>query len=130
MYPYPIHDTQWLAQRIADPHAVYLGAWHGDELAAVGVAELDGENRNAEMTDFATDRRFRGRGLASLLLARLEQQSAALGLRTVFSVARAGSAAMNVPFARTGYAYGGQLVNNIHFAAGWESMNIWHKPLC
>lgn len=127
-YPYPIHQASYLRRMLLEGHGLYLGAWHGRQLAAVAGAEIDHANRNAEMTDFATSAAFRGRGLASLLLDRLEAAARQAGVRTFFTVARASVAGMNVPFARGGYRFGGRLVNNTHFADGFESMNVWHKP--
>lgn len=127
-YPFPILDPAYL-RACMENHVRYVGVECNGALAAIASAEMDPANRNAEMTDFATRTEFRRKGLAQRLLARMEREVRGVGIRTAYTIARAGSAGMNLTFARSGYLFGGTLVNNTHIAGGIESMNVWYKPL-
>ncbi len=59
----------------------------------------------------------------------MEEKSFKLGIKTVFTIARAKSPGMNITFARSGYDYGGTLVNNTNISGQIESMNVWYKSL-
>lgn len=127
-YPFPIHDPSYLKDTMRDS-VRYFGVWHKDRLVALASAEMDRGSRNAEMTDFATLPAFRGRGLARVLLTKMERAIRGDGIRTVFTIARAYSYGMNITFARTGYRFGGTLRNNTQICGRQESMNVWYKPL-
>jgi putative beta-lysine N-acetyltransferase len=131
-YPFPIHDPAYLRETM-ESHVRYYGAFTAGRLVALCSAELDTSGGSAEMTDFATVPEFRGLGLARHLLQAMEQDlrsnNDALGLSTLFTIARAASYGMNITFARAGYAYAGTLPNNTNIAGGLESMNVWHRPL-
>jgi putative beta-lysine N-acetyltransferase len=127
-YPFPIHDPDYLAETMAD-NVIYAGIWKEEELMALASAEVDMAGSHAEMTDFATDPVCRGRGLAPLLLAELETLMAREKIQTCYTIARATSYGMNITFARSGYQYGGTLVQNTQISGGLESMNVWYKPV-
>jgi putative beta-lysine N-acetyltransferase len=127
-YPFPIHDPRYLRDTMRC-NVRYFGAWHKGRLAALASAEMDRGARHAEMTDFATLPSFRGKGLARILLTRMEHAVREDGIRTAFTIARAYSYGMNITFARTGYRFGGTLRNNTQICGQQESMNVWYKPL-
>lgn len=127
-YPFPIVEEVYLRETMAT-HIRYFGAFEGDRLVAAASAETDPEARNAEMTDFATEPSYRGRGLAVILLRAMESDMEAGGFATLYTIARAVSVGMNVTFARCGYHFGGTLVNNTQISGGIESMNVWYKNL-
>lgn len=127
-YPFPIHDPAYLRETLRD-HVRYFAAWHQGRLAALASAELDLAAANAEMTDFATPPAFRGRGLALVLLQRMEEAIRSENIRTAFTIARAYSYSMNITFARAGYRFGGTLRNNTQICGRQESMNVWYKSL-
>ena len=81
------------------------------------------------MTDFATAPAARGASLARHLLARMDEDLAAKGFCTAYTIARAASAGMNICFARGGYTWGGTLWNNTQICGKLEHMNVWHKAL-
>ncbi|MBW6508484.1 MAG: putative beta-lysine N-acetyltransferase [Desulfuromonadales bacterium] len=127
-YPFPIHDPVYLAETMAD-NVTYAGIWKGEELIALASAEVDKAASHAEMTDFATAPACRGEGLAHLLLAKLETLMAQARVQTCYTIARATSFGMNITFAKSGYRYGGTLVQNTQISGGLESMNVWYKPV-
>ncbi len=129
-YPFPIHDPDYLAGTMAE-NLLYAGIWRQGELLALASAEIDASGGNAELTDFATHPDWRGKGLANLLLRRLETEMAAAGIKTCYTIARATSFGMNICFAKGGYRFAGTLVKNTQIAGGLESMNVWYKqPPC
>lgn len=128
-YPFPIHDPAYLEETMAD-NVVYFGAWQDQgELLALSSAEMDLAGRNVEMTDFATQPRVRGRGLATCLLAEMEAAMEERDMQMAYTIARAYSYGMNITFARKGYAFGGTLIRNTQISGDLESMNVWYKPL-
>jgi putative beta-lysine N-acetyltransferase len=128
-YPFPIHDQDYLRSTM-DAHVRYFGILdEGGRLVALSSAETDPAGSNAEMTDFATLEGFRGRGLAGLLLARMESEMRRTGIRTAYTIARAHATGMNIVFARQGYAFAGTLPNNTQIKGDLESMNVWYKHL-
>lgn len=126
-YPFPIHDPAYLRETMQS-HIVYFTARDLDgRLVAASSIEMDPDACNAEMTDFAALPACRGQGIATHLLAAMEREVPALGIRTLFTIARALSHGMNATFARLGYTFGGTLVNNTQISGQIESMNIWYK---
>lgn len=127
-YPFPIHDPEYLAQTM-DENLIYYGIRNEDKLIALSSAEIDFAGQNAEMTDFATLPEARGLGLATYLLAKMEDGIRRIGIKTAYTIARAYSFGMNITFAKHGYTYAGPLVNNTQISGDLQSMNVWHKRL-
>ncbi|MDD4789797.1 MAG: putative beta-lysine N-acetyltransferase [Pirellulales bacterium] len=127
-YPFPINDPAYIRQTMAS-HVFYFGVWMEGRLAALSSAEMDLEARNVEMTDFATLPDFRGQGLATLLLDAMEAEMRARNMATAYTIARAPSFGMNITFARMGYHFASQLVNNTNIGGRFEDMNVWYKHL-
>jgi putative beta-lysine N-acetyltransferase len=99
------------------------------QLAAVASCEIDAENLNAEVTDFATDTQFRGMGFAGILLHAMETEMKKEGILLAYTIARATSRPINITFAGAGYHFGGLLPNNTNICGSLESMNVWYKRL-
>lgn len=127
-YPFPIHDPGYIRRTMA-ANVDYYGIREEGRLSALASAEKDPEALAAEMTDFASRKEARGRGLAGRLLGRMEEDLLAAGYRTGFTIARALSPGMNITFARAGYRFGGLLWNNTQICGRLEPMNVWYKPL-
>lgn len=127
-YPFPIHDPAYLRATMAE-NVRYFGVWREDQLAALSSSEIDAGGGNVEMTDFATRPPYRARGLANALLGHMEEEMRREGMETAYTIARAYSFGMNITFARSGYRYGGTLVNNTNIFGRLESMNVWYKDL-
>lgn len=127
-YPFPIHDPSFIRQSMKD-QTVYGCIRHRGAIAAVSSAEKVESEAAVEMTDFATLPAYRGRGLAQVLLRRMEDAMARQGVCTAYTIARAVSAPMNKTFAAMDYRYGGTLINNTQICGRLESMNVWYKSL-
>jgi putative beta-lysine N-acetyltransferase len=127
-YPFPIYDPKYLQQTMAE-NVFYAGVWRDKKLLALASAEVDEHMANAEMTDFATHADGRGRGLAGVLLQKLELLMAAIDIKTCYTIARATSFGMNITFARNHYIFAGTLINNTQISGALESMNVWYKQL-
>jgi putative beta-lysine N-acetyltransferase len=127
-YPFPIDDPQYLRRTMAED-VLYAGIWQDDKLIALASAEIDRQTANAEMTDFATHPGSRGRGLAGVLLQKLELLMAETGVKTCYTIARATSYGMNITFARHQYVFAGTLINNTQISGALESMNVWYKQI-
>lgn len=127
-YPFPIGDPVFLRRQMASG-VHYAGIRRRGRLVALAAAEIDAEAGAGEMTDFATLKPCRGRGMAGRLLAHLDHLAAAKGVITGYTIARAASPGMNRAFHRRGYQYGGYLPNNTQIGGRIESMSVWYKPL-
>lgn len=127
-YPFPIHRPVHLRHMMKEG-ARYFAVRIEGRIAAAAAAEMARSEQVAEMTDFATLPRHRGRGLAGSLLRHMEKTVRPLDIRTAFTIARAASPGMNAVFRKNGYRYAGLLRNNTQIAGRLESMTVWYKPL-
>ncbi len=125
-YPFPIHDPKYLVKTIED-NIVYFGVFKEKKVVALSSAEIDYDYSSVEMTDFATLPEFRGKGLSSQLLRKMDKEMKAKGIKTAYTIARASSYGMNIVFAKCGYEYCGRLVNNTNISGNIESMNVWYR---
>lgn len=126
-YPFPIFESSYLQQSLDSCY--YYGVYDKNQLVAAASSEVNVEESSAEMTDFATLSSYRGQGFAFELLKEMERNMSRLGIKTVYTIARAISPGMNITFSKNAYSYGGLLVNNTNIGGQIESMNIWYKHL-
>ena len=94
-------------------------------LVSAASAEVDFKHSNAELTDCATLKSHRGRGLMFHLLEKLCTDLDERGVMTPYTLARAASFGMNLVFYRLGFEFCGRLVNNCDIYGQFEDMNIW-----
>lgn len=127
-YPFPIFDPNYIKETM-ESHVEYFGVEHKGKLLALASAEMDKKGLNAEMTDFATPRKNRGKKLALLLLDEMEKQMKKQGLKTLYTMARLNSVGMNKTFLRKGYVYSGTALKNTNIAGKIESLNIYYKHI-
>ncbi len=127
-YPFPIHEEQYIKETMRD-NVIYFGIRQGEDLVGLSSAEIDWQNRNAEMTDFAVAPSCRGKNISFILLNAMEVEVEKAGIGLVYTIARSVSHGMNVTFSRQGYIFAGTLFNNTQIAGKIESMNIWYKKL-
>lgn len=123
-YPFPIFDSNYIKETIRS-NVVYFGVYYKNELIGLSSGEMNVQQRNAEMTDFAVIPGHRGKSLSKHLLKMMQQEMNKRGIATLYSLARAISLPMNATFAGLGYHYGGTLINNTQISGKIESMNIW-----
>jgi len=127
-YPFPIHDPDYLIETMRS-HVCYFVAEKDGTIVAASSGEIDKENRNAEMTDFATLPEHLGHGLAGHLLRLTESEMHVRRIATLYTIARAVSPGMNITFAKCGYIFGGTLINNTQISGAIESMNLWYRGM-
>jgi putative beta-lysine N-acetyltransferase len=127
-YPFPIHDPGYI-RRTMKTHILYYCVVREGRIVAASSAETDHDSNSVEMTDFATHPSYRGMGLSSALLERMEGDMKHEGVRTAYTIARAAMYPINITFARADYRYGGTLLNNTNICGSFESMNVWYKML-
>ena len=126
-YPSRISESKYLAKQI-ESGVPYLYMKIDGQIASAIGAELDQFNLCAELSDCATDPAFAGQGYMLLLYRSMENKLAAMGYKTLFTLARALSTGMNMVAARCGYRFSGQLINNCNICGDYGTMNLWVKP--
>jgi lysine 2,3-aminomutase len=127
-YPFPINEPAYIACSMQD-NISYYGAWYEDQLVAISSAEQYAEHKFVEMTDFATLPSHQGKGIASILLSKMEREMRENGFLTSYTSARAVSYGINGVFSKAGYKFAGTLINNTSIGGHIEHMNIWYKQL-
>jgi len=127
-YPFPIFEPGFIRESLKGQTRYYI-IRKSHQLAAVASCEIDAENLNAEVTDFATSPPFQGRGFAGILLHTMEADLIKEEILLAYTIARAISRPVNVVFAGAGYQYAGLLPNNTNICGSMESMNVWYKKL-
>lgn len=101
-----------------------------NKLASVASAEINHEQKNAELTDCATDPIHRNKGLIGYNLTLLENDVLNhFQIKDLYTMARAREYGMNCAFAKLGYQFTGTLTKNCRMPTGWESINIWCKEV-
>jgi beta-lysine N6-acetyltransferase len=125
-YPFPIQKPIYL-KRMMKEGVLYFRIRIEGRIAAIAAAEIDLVNQNAEMTDFATLPKWRGKGLAGMLLSHMDKKTRKLGIKTAYTIARAASHGMNSVFKNSGYNYSGLLKNNSQICGSIQSMTVWYK---
>jgi beta-lysine N6-acetyltransferase len=127
-YPFPIDEPEYLKKAMNDDIDFY-GIFDGDNLVAASSSEKDADSLSSEMTDFATLPDYGGNNFSNFLLWQMESDLRESNYRTVFTIARSHSTAMNITFARNYYNFCGTLKNNTNIFGRIESMNVWAKSL-
>jgi len=127
-YPFPVFDPEYIRTSMQG-HVRYFIIRKSHLLAAVASCEIDEENQNVEVTDFATNPLFRGRGFAGTLLRAMETEMKKEGVLLAYTIARAIFKPINAVFVGAGYKFGGMLPNNTNICGSMESMNVWYRKL-
>ena len=128
-YPFPIFNADYINMLMKNNQAEFFGAFDKDKLIVVSSAEIDKSGLNAEMTDFATHKDYRGQKLSIQLLRKMEKAVKNYGIKTVYSIARLNSIAINKTFINQQYKYAGTLIKNTNISGSIENMNVWYKYL-
>jgi beta-lysine N6-acetyltransferase len=125
-YPTPVHMESYLLKTM-DSNVIYFILEKQGKIVSLASAEINPENRSAEITDCLTIPSERGKGLIKILISALEKELLFRGFLSAFTLCRASSPSINTAFVSLGYAYTGRLVNNCRIGRGFEDMNIWCK---
>lgn len=127
-YPFPIYDSRYI-EKTMDENLIYFCIWNGTNIVALASSEMDIESKNVEMTDFATLPEYQGNSFSLYLLQKMEHEMQMKNVKTAYTIARAGSYGINIAFTKSGYNFGGRLINNTNISGNFESMNVWYKYL-
>lgn len=126
-YPTPVFEPDYLLANIRSRQVLYKLALTGNKIIGIAAADMDGRNRNAEMTDCATDPQYRGQGILNRLLCDLEDDLYMQGFSCLYTLCRATQPAVNKAFLRLGYTFTGRLINNCNICGDYEDMNLLVK---
>ncbi|MDF2877769.1 MAG: putative beta-lysine N-acetyltransferase [Clostridia bacterium] len=127
-YPSPMNDREYI-KFIMDHEVFFKIAVFDNQIISAASADMDPKYLNVEMTDCATYKEHRGKGLMGRLIFELEKEMQSRAYKVLYSTARATSVGMNIVFSKHNYEYGGRLVNHCHICGQFEDMNIWVKEL-
>lgn len=127
-YPFPIFDPDYIFKTMKDD-VDYYGILKDDKIVALSSSEMDLENLNTEMTDFAALPEYRGYNLSYHLLEEMEKSARNKGIKTAYTIARSKNAGINTIFAKRFYTFGGILINNTNICGNIQSMNVWYKDI-
>ena len=99
------------------------------DLVAYAAWEFSPTTGSAELTDCATAPGFRGWGVMSYLVGRLEEDLAdVFGDLACHSLAREDEKGMQQVLARRGWCRSGKLANHFREGSGWVSACVWNGP--
>lgn len=127
-YPIPLNQPPYLEMLMAMDY-IFLVIEHEGRIVSCASADIDLNNKNAEITDCASLPECRGKGLMAAIIAALEEELKTREIGCLYSLARALSPGMNMVFKKLGYTYSGRLVNNCDIFGKMEDMNLWVKKL-
>lgn len=128
LYPTPLHIENYLLKTM-DANVLYFLVEKYGKIVSLASAEMDPENRSAEITDCLTIPSERGKGLMKELIKALEKELSERDFLSSYTLCRASSPGINAAFYFLGYAFTGRLVNNCRIGDGLEDMNIWCRIL-
>ena len=127
-YPTPLDQPGYIKKLMRTEEAIFRLIRDEDgRLVSAAAAEVNWEQRHAEMTNCATLPDCRGEGLMSMILADLEGVMRERDVNCLFSLARASSFGMNMVLRRLGYRYRGRMINNCHICGDCVDINGWVK---
>lgn len=127
-YPTPLHMENYLLKTM-DSNVLYLLVEKYGKIVSLASAEMNPENRSAEITDCLTIPSERGKGLIKELIKALEKELSERDFLSSYTLCRASAPGINAAFSSLGYACTGRLVNNCRIGNGLEDMNIWCRTL-
>lgn len=121
-----------------DENFIYFNIHKNGEIIAVSSCEIDEISQTVEMTDFATLPDYQRNGFAFYLLYQMDDMMKNMNIRIAYTISRAISCGINKIFIKSGYIYGGTVINNTNISTvdtdyindkTFESMNVWYKLL-
>ena len=127
-YPTPVYDEEYIRQTM-NGKILYKVAESEGKIIGIASADMDMDNRNAEMTDCATYPEYRGKGVLSNIIYELESELKNRDFITLYSLSRAVNTGINKVLCKHQYKYRGRLINNCNICGAFEDMNIWIKMI-
>jgi len=127
-YPSPLIHSDYL-ESVFQRENLFAVATKDGEIVSAASAELNPSQKAAELTDCATIKSMRGRGLMAHLLLLLEGELSRRDYVCAYTMSRARSFGINNVFYQLKYEFQGRLVNNCDIYGSYEDMNIWVKNL-
>lgn len=124
LYPTPIGDSGYL-RKVISANSVYMFILENDLIVSAACAEIDFQNRNAELSDCATLDGYNGKGYMKRILSSLMEHLREMNIYCFYSIARAESTSMNAVFSHLGFQFTGTLYKNVRIFSGVEDMNVW-----
>jgi len=128
-YPSPLTHPDYIQQTMQRNILYRVISNPKGKIISAASADIDTKHLNAELTDCATLKKERGKGLMRYLLKSLENDIITKDIYNAYTLCRAMSRSMNKVFYSLGYEYSGRLVNNCDIFGKFEDMNIWVKKL-
>lgn len=128
IYPVPIEDPEYIINQMKD-NTIFMLIEDDDNIIAAASAEINGDYKNAEITDCATLPSMRKGGYMNHIIQELENELVKRQIFCSYSIARALSFGMNAVLNNLDYIYKGRLKNNCYIFDKIEDMNVWSKDL-
>lgn len=92
------------------------------------VAERDFKYQRAEITRCSVLPEHRNSSLVKILLKTLAEKCRSLGIKCIYSLARASSDDLNLTLHNSGFLFRGTLINHCSAAGRFENLHIWMLP--
>lgn len=127
-YPCPLAHEEYL-DTVFQKMNIFVVITYNEKIVSAASAELNPALKAAELTDCATLKSYRGLGLMSIILEKLQQELLSRDYICGYTMARARSFGMNMVFYNLGYEFMGRLINNCDIYGAYEDMNIWVRDL-
>jgi len=128
-YPSPLIHEDYLRTVFQKETLFAVIVNNEKKIVSAASAELNPKSLSAELTDCATLKSERGKGLMSVILIFLENELREKKYLCAYTIARARSYGMNNTFYHLQYEFMGRLINNCDIYGAYEDMNIWVKKL-
>jgi len=125
-YPTPVTDVEYLRKTMAED-TIYIAIYDDDKMVSIASGIIDKKNMAAEISDYATRLEYRCKKLMSIIISALEAELTKMGIKSLYSLARAMSPGMNRSLYKAGYKFRGRFINNCNICGRFEDMNLWTK---
>ena len=126
-YSFPIFQTEYILKTMKQ-NIEYFCILKDKDIIALSSLEK-GTFQEVKMSNFATLPEYRGNQFSLFLLEQMERKIKQNNFKISYTIIRAQSYGMNIILAKSGYKYGGTLVNHANVLGKFESMNVWYKTL-
>ncbi|MTI79517.1 MAG: putative beta-lysine N-acetyltransferase [Firmicutes bacterium] len=127
-YPTPMNKPDFIIEMMNND--VYFSVVErNNEIVSACSADVLPHFNSAELSDCATDSRYRSKQLLSHQVSHLISLMKIMEINTIFSYSRSVSIGMNLVNVKHNFKYGGRMIANSNIAGRLENMNIWYKNI-